>query len=173
VPAAAPSPTPTGFALLGLLSFGRELSGYELKQWADDSLRFFWTAPAMSLVRQRSVVRDGTRPTKVYRLSPAGERAVRGWLAELPEPPQLKHPVALRVFLGHLVEPEDLRRAIEAHRTWCDQALAHLAQVRADLGDDPQWRNAALVADWGLDYYKGDMTAVETVGRAALEAAED
>jgi DNA-binding PadR family transcriptional regulator len=186
VPAAAPSPTPTGFALLGLLSFGRELSGYELKQWADDSLRFFWTAPAMSqvyrelerladagLVRQRSVVRDGTRPTKVYRLSPAGERAVRGWLAELPEPPQLKHPVALRVFLGHLVEPEDLRRAIEAHRAWCDQALAHLAQVRADLGDDPQWRNAALVADWGLDYYKGDMTAVETVGRAALEAAED
>ena len=25
----------TGYAVLGLLSFGRELSGYELKKWAD------------------------------------------------------------------------------------------------------------------------------------------
>src|SRR5262245_6196059 len=115
-------PTATGFALLGLLSFGRELSGYELKQWADGSLRFFWSAPAMSqvyrelerlaeagYVRQRSVVRDGTRSTKVYKLAPAGEKAVRAWLAGIPEPPVLKHPIALRVFFGHLLDPEDLR----------------------------------------------------------------
>jgi DNA-binding PadR family transcriptional regulator len=186
VATAEPSPTPTGYALLGLLSFGQELSGYELKQWADDSLRFFWTAPAMSqvyrelerlaetgLVNQRSVVREGTRPTKVYRLTPAGERAVRAWLAEPPEPPSLKHPIALRVFLGHLVDPEDLRKALEAHRNWCDQMLADLAQVRTELGDDPQWRNAALVAEWGLDYYKGDLTAVQTVVPAALDPTPD
>lgn len=181
VPASEPRPTPTGFALLGLLSFGEELSGYELKQWADDSLRFFWTAPAMSqvyrelerlaesgLVHQRSVVRDGTRPTKVYRLSPPGERAVRAWLAEPPEPPSLKHPIALRIYFGHLVEPDDLRRALEAHRDWCDRMLADLGQVRAELGDDQKWRNAALVADWGLDYYKGDLAAVEGAGHAVL-----
>jgi hypothetical protein len=31
------------------------------------------------------------------------------------------------------------------------------------------WRNAALVADWGLDYYAGDLAAVEGVGRAVLD----
>jgi DNA-binding PadR family transcriptional regulator len=175
-------PTPTGYALLGLLSFGQELSGYELKQWADGSLRFFWTAPAMSqvyrelerladdgLVGQRSVVRDGSRATKVYRLTAEGERAVRDWLAEPPEAPSLKHPVALRIFFAHLVDPDDLRKALEAHRDWCDRVLADLAMVRADLGDDPRWRNAVLVADWGIDYYEGERSAVDSVGRAALD----
>lgn len=181
-PSDTPLPTPTGFALLGLLSFGRELSGYELKQWADDSLRFFWTAPAMSqvyrelerlaaagYVDQRSLVRDGTRSTKVYRLSRTGEQAVRRWLAQTPEPPLLKHPIALRIFFGHLLDPEDLRKAIEAHRDWCDEVLADLRAVRDDLGDDPMFRNAARVAEWGLDYYRGDREAVEQVGGAALE----
>jgi DNA-binding PadR family transcriptional regulator len=181
-PPPLPAPTPTGYALLGLLSFGRELSGYELKQWADGSLRFFWSAPAMSqvyrelerlaasgYVSQRTVVREGTREAKVYRLSRRGEQAIRQWLAHVPEPPTLKHPVALRIFFGHLLEPEDLRKAIEAHRDWCDQVLADLTEVRDDLGDDPMWRNAARVAEWGLDYYRGERTAVEQAGRAALE----
>jgi DNA-binding PadR family transcriptional regulator len=175
-------PTPTGYALLGLLSFGDELSGYELKRWADGSLRFFWTAPAMSqvyrelerladegLVAQRTVVRDGTRPTKVHRLTAKGERSVRAWLAQAPDPPSLKHPMALRIFFAHLVDPDDLRKALEAHRDWCDRVLADLAEVRAELGDDPRFRNAALVADWGLDYYRGERQAVEGVGHAALD----
>ncbi|GAA2882703.1 hypothetical protein [Streptomyces mexicanus] len=30
----------SSWAVLGLLSFGEELSGYDLKKWADRSLRF-------------------------------------------------------------------------------------------------------------------------------------
>ena len=40
----------TSYALLGLLSFGDELTGYELKQRADSTLRFYWVSPAMSQV---------------------------------------------------------------------------------------------------------------------------
>jgi DNA-binding PadR family transcriptional regulator len=172
------TPTPTGFTLLGLLSFGRELSGYELKRWADN-LRFFWSAPAMSqvyreverlaaagLVAQRQVVRDGSRSTKVYRLTPEGERAVRDWLAAPPDPPVLRHPVALRVFFGHLLDPAVLRVAIEAHRAWCDDMLDQLGAVREGLGDDERWRNVALVAEWGLDYYRGERAAVDGVEQA-------
>jgi DNA-binding PadR family transcriptional regulator len=176
------APTPTGYALLGLLSFGQELSGYELKQWADDSLRFFWSAPAMSqvyrelerlaeggYVEQRSVVRDGSRSTKVYRLAPSGEQAVREWLVALPEPPVLKHPVALRVFLGHLLTRDDLCRAISAHRDWCEQMLTELAHVHDEVDDDPNWRNAALVAEWGLSYYRGEVAAMDRIAQAALD----
>lgn len=178
-------PTATGYALLGLLSFGQELSGYELKQWADDSLRFFWSAPAMSqvyrelerlagggYVEQRNVVRDGTRATKVYRLSEVGERAVRSWLAAPPEPPVLKHPIALRVFFGHLLDPDDLRRAVEAHRDWCEHVLRDLATVRQGLGDDPTFRNAAVVAEWGLEYFQGDIDAVTRAEHAARPSDE-
>jgi DNA-binding PadR family transcriptional regulator len=172
------APTPTGYTVLGLLSFGSELSGYELKQWADN-LRFFWPAPSMSqvyreverlaaagLVAQRRVVREGTRTTKVYRLTPEGERVVRDWLATPPDPPVLRHPVALRVFFGHLLDPAELRAAIEAHRAWCDDMLAQLGAVRTDLGDEARWRNVALVAEWGLDYYRGERAAATGVERA-------
>ena len=40
----------TAYALLGLLSFGDSLTGYELKQRADRTLRFYWVSPAMSQV---------------------------------------------------------------------------------------------------------------------------
>lgn len=172
------APTQTGYTLLGLLSFGRELSGYELKQMAEN-LRFFWSAPAMSqvyreverlaaagLVAQRSVVRDGTRSTKVYRLTAEGDAAVRAWLASPPEPPVLRHPVALRVFFGHLLAPDDLRAAIEAHRAWCDRMLAELGAVRSGLGDDERFRYAALVAEWGLGYFRGERAAAAGVARA-------
>lgn len=177
-PNPADAPTPTGYTVLGLLSFGSELSGYELKQWAEN-LRYFWPAPSMSqvyreverlaaagLVAQRRVVREGTRSTKVYRLTSAGEQAVRAWLATPPDPPVLRHPVALRVFFGHLLEPAELRAAIEAHRAWCDDILAQLGAVRADLGDEARWRNVALVAEWGLDYYRGERAAATGVERA-------
>jgi DNA-binding PadR family transcriptional regulator len=182
-PPTVPEPTPTGYALLGLLSFGQELSGYELKHLADSSLRFFWSAPAMSqvyrelerlaeggYVEQRSVVREGSRATKVYRLAPAGEEAVRRWLVELPDPPLLKHPVALRVFFGHLLSREELCTAIEAHRRWCEEMLAELAAVRDGLGDDPVWRNAALVAEWGLGYYRGEVDAMDGLADASRRA---
>ena len=175
-------PTPTGYTLLGLLSFGRELSGYELKQWSEN-LRFFWAAPAMSqvyrevqrlavagFVAQRPVVRDGTRETTVYSLTARGEAAVRAWLAELPEPPVLKHPVALRVFFGHLLAPADLRRAIEAHRAWCDRVLAELEEVRAGLEADRDFHNAALVSDWGMTYLKGERAAVDGLEDAVTTA---
>jgi DNA-binding PadR family transcriptional regulator len=178
-PAPAPDPvTATGYTLLGLLSFGGEVSGYELKQMAEN-LRFFWSAPAMSqvyreverlaaagLVAQRRVVRDGTRSTKVYRLTPTGEAAVRAWLAAPPEPPLLRHPVALRVFFGHLLGADDLRAAIESHRAWCDRMLDELGAVRSGLGDDERFRFPALVAEWGLAYFAGERTAASEVARA-------
>ena len=175
------APTQTGYTLLGLLSFGRELSGYELKQMAEN-LRFFWSAPAMSqvyreverlaaggLVTQHSVVRDGTRSTKVYRLTAEGELAGREWRSAPPAAPVLRHPVALRVFFGHLLEPDALRSAIESHRAWCDRMLDELSAVRSGLGDDQRFRNAALVAEWGLAYFRGERAAATTVAKAVVD----
>jgi DNA-binding PadR family transcriptional regulator len=124
---------------------------------------------AAGLVAQRSVVRDGTRSTKVYRLTTAGDAAVRAWLASPPEPPVLRHPVALRVFFGHLLDPDDLRAAIEAHRVWCDRMLAELGAVREGLGDDQRFRYAAFVAEWGLGYFRGERAAATGVARAMSE----
>ena len=168
--------TPTAYAILGLLSFGRELTGYELKQWADDSLRFFYAAPAMSqvyselerlhaagLVLDRTV-QDGNRTIRSYRLSARGDAVLRGWASETrPEPPVLKHHLALRVFLGHLLEPDQLVGQVTAHRAWLEHTLAELAAVQDDLAtDDPEtWRYPRLVAAWGRRYYESELAAMD------------
>jgi len=181
--------TPTGYAVLGLLSFGRELTGYELKQWADDSLRFFYTAPAMSqiyseldrlraagLVRDRAVP-DGNRTIRTYRITPEGEDVLRAW-AEVtePEPTVLKHHVALRLFLGHLIGPERLLEQTARHRDWVEARLRELERVDAALPAGPPevWRYARLVAAWGRHYCGAELAALDEL-RVELEgvAGED
>lgn len=176
--------TPTGYTVLGLLSFGRELTGYELKQWADDSLRFFYTAPAMSqiyselerlhtagLVQDRAVP-DGHRTIRTYRITPEGQAALRTWAEETePEPPVLKHHVALRLFLGHLIGPGRLLEQAANHRAWVEQQLQELEQVDATLAasSPPEvWYYARLVADWGRRYYGAELEALDDL-RVQLE----
>ena len=86
----------TAYALLGLLTFGDELTGYELKQRADNTLRFYWVAPAMSQIYTElarlgratglvATVGDGGGTTRTG--SPTSGRdaaARRGWARHRP-----------------------------------------------------------------------------------------
>jgi DNA-binding PadR family transcriptional regulator len=130
---------PTAWAVLGLLSFGRELSGYELKKWADSSLRFFYWSPAMShiyrelrrlhaagYVTSRAEMQDQTREKRWYTITASGRDALARWVEDAPaEPTVMKHGVALRLWLGHLAQPQKLRRLLEEHR----------AAIRAQIVD--------------------------------------
>lgn len=168
--------TATSYAVLGLLSFGRELSGYELKQDADRTLEFFYRAPSMSqvyreldrlteagLVKARSVNRPGAPPGRVYRLTAQGRRALTKWV-ESPAPrAELRHHPAFRLFLGHMANPAVLRRQLEDHRQRLVETLASLRAVRASIGDDPNVRHAALVAEWGIELHEGELRGLDQV----------
>jgi DNA-binding PadR family transcriptional regulator len=120
----------TSWAVLGLLSFGRELTGYDVKKWADASLRFFYWSPAISQVYAelrrlervgyaagRAVAQDQFRSKRVYTITPAGRDALARWVERSPvETPVLKHGVALRIWLGHVADPERLRDIVTHHR---------------------------------------------------------
>lgn len=178
--------TPTGYALLGLLSYADELSGYELKRWADASLRFFYTAPPMSqvyaelerltaagLVDAREVASGGVRRTRVHSITDAGHQELQRWLdEEAVELPALKHHLALRVFLGHMAGPDRLRALVAEHRTGYESWVAELREIRAQLSDDPHWRWAALVAEWGIAHYEGEIAALDRLDKA-LAASGD
>lgn len=172
--------TPTGYALLGLLSYADELSGYELKRWADASLRFFYTAPPMSqvyaelerltaagLVEASDVASGAVRRTRVHSLTPAGHQELQRWLDEEDvELPTLKHHLALRVFLGHITGPERIGALVAEHRAAYEAWVAELCEIRAELSDDPHWRWAALVAEWGIAHYEGEIAALDRLTKA-------
>ena len=176
----------TAYAILGLLTFGDELTGYEIKQRADMTLRFYWVAPATSQIYSelrrladhglvRADVRhDGGREVTSYAITDAGQAALRTWMAETPAGfPVLKHPVLLRLLVGHASEPERTRQMLHDYLAELDQALADLTAVREGLrGADrvgQPFRFPAMVADWGLDYFAAE--AAHT--RRALASLED
>jgi DNA-binding PadR family transcriptional regulator len=173
VPPAARNLPTTGYVVLGLLSFGRELTGYECKQWADGSLRFFFSSPAMSqiydelerlqrygYVRSRDDSGGADRSRRTFRITAAGTTALRRWLdREHVGAPVLKHSVALRIFLGHLADPERLDALLAEHAARTEAMLEDLDEVRADLAVDDTRKYAAIVAEWSGRFYEGDLEA--------------
>ena len=136
----------TGYAILGLLTFGDELTGYEIKQRADVTLRFYWVSPAMSqiytelrrltglgLVRADARPDDG-REVTTYAITEAGQQALRDWMDQTPAGfPVLKHTVLLRLLIGHASEPERTRRMLLDYLDELERATTDLAEVREAL----------------------------------------
>jgi DNA-binding PadR family transcriptional regulator len=163
----------TAYALLGLLTFGDELTGYELKQRADNTLRFYWVAPAMSqiyseltrltnggLVEPTTSAGEGRRTT-TYRLTPAGQAALGDWMAQGRVGfPVLKHTVLLRLLIGHIGEPERIRAMLEEYVAELAVAREDLREVRDSLrgadGPGEAFHYPSVVADWGLDYFAAE-----------------
>jgi DNA-binding PadR family transcriptional regulator len=163
----------TSYALLGLLTFGDELTGYELKQRANNTLRFYWVAPAMSQIytelgrlTEHGFVEPVTtqgrgRRTTAYRITTAGSRALRSWIGDAPVGfPTLKHTVLLRLLVGHAAEPGRMQAVLEEYVAELAEARRDLREVRtflrgADAPGQP-FHFPSIVADWGLDYYAAE-----------------
>lgn len=162
-PAESMKLTPTEHVVLGLLTWG-EQSGYDLRKLADRSVGYFWT-PAKSriyatlprlveagLVTRRDVVQSGKPDKQLYRLTAAGEEALRRWIAESPtEPETSRNTLLVRVFFGDLVEPEAILERIREHRAAAEQLKAELEAIDAERRDDLYPRLTRL---YGLEYAK-------------------
>ncbi|MFG2140023.1 helix-turn-helix transcriptional regulator [Streptomyces sp. NPDC048650] len=161
----------TSWAVLGLLSFGEELSGYDLKKWSDWSLRFFYWSPSFSqiygelkrlekvgYVTSRMVAQEtGNRDKRVYVITDEGLDAVRHWAREASvEPPVLKHGVMLRLWLGHLLEGDRMREVLGRHREYAETMRQRAEVDAAGARDKEEWVYPSLVLKWSERYYASE-----------------
>jgi DNA-binding PadR family transcriptional regulator len=163
----------TAYAILGLLTFGDELTGYELKQRADITLRFYWVSPATSQIYTElarladhdyveAVSHHGEgRRTTTYRITAAGATTLRHWMDHAPVGfPTLKHTVLLRLLMGHASEPGRIQAMLEEYAAELSDVRRDLREVRESLrgADAPgqPFHHPSVVADWGLDYYAAE-----------------
>ncbi len=135
--------------MLGLLSFGRELTGYEMKKWAEQTLsHFYWSPSSSDIYRElfrleaAGYVAVDTLPGELgakrrYRLTLSGEDALRGWVSRAPLP------AAFRLWLGHLQDPARLRESLRAARAVADKLRAHAEADALSLTDSPELSHAA------------------------------
>ena len=168
---------------MGLLVFDSEtsehgLTGYELKQRADRTLRFYWVSPAMSQIYTEldrlsrngfvEAVDDtsGKRTTRRFRITSDGREALTTWLhTSEHEFPVLKHPIALRLMLGSLMGPGEIEAMLDGYVEALAARRQELQAVREFLGDREAVEYPARVADWGLAYYDAEVEIVEKLRR--------
>ncbi len=150
------------------------MTGYEVKQRADRTLRFYWVSPAMSQIYTElerldrhgyvasTEVEDGKRTTRRFAITKTGRQALEEWLrTPASEFPVLKHPIALRLMLGSLMGPGEVRAMLDDYLEQLAERRGELEAVREMLGDRHEVRFPARVADWGLAYYDSEAQIVE------------
>jgi PadR family transcriptional regulator AphA len=131
--------THTSHLVLGMLGMFGPMTSYQLKQRVSATVGNFWFFPHSQLYAEpkrlaeagllHEDVQAGGRRRRTYHLTPAGQQALRAWLAE-PEPgrTEVRDPGLLKLFFAGQASAEDRRRL--AH----DQASAHEARARELAG---------------------------------------
>jgi DNA-binding PadR family transcriptional regulator len=110
----------TAHVILGFLD-ARPRTGYEIKQAVDNSTRFFWAAsygqiyPELRRLREARLVtseRDdaGGRKRTRHRITAAGRRELRSWLAEPAQSTELRDEKLLKLFFAASIDGDGASR---------------------------------------------------------------
>ena len=151
MPRSAAGLTTTSYALLGLLAL-RSWTTYELTKQVQRSLGWFWPRTERKLYDEPKKLvaaglatateqRTGKRPRTVYAITPAGRKALRGWLGEPSAPPALEFEAMVKVFFADAGTVVQLRETLARVRAAAEDRLAELERMIAE-DDQPGYEFA-------------------------------
>jgi DNA-binding PadR family transcriptional regulator len=160
----------TSWALLGMMSYEEEVSGYDLKKWIDWSVDLYYSSPSYSqiytelkkleglgLVASRVEHDKGTRSRRLYKITPSGMKAVTEWTNDAPvDPPVLKHSLLLRVTFGHLSNPARLKELLQEHVTYAEARHRKAIEDAEGAEAQPAWAYSVLALRWAAKYYAAE-----------------
>ncbi|MDP7734124.1 PadR family transcriptional regulator [Mycobacterium paragordonae] len=160
----------TSWALLGMMSYEEEVSGYDLKKWIDWSVDLYYWSPSYSqiygelkkleglgLVTSRVERDEGTRSRRLYKITQAGMAAVTDWTNNAPvDPPVLKHSVLLRVTFGHLSNPTRLKELLQEHVAYAEARYRKAVEDAEGAEAEPAWAYSVIALRWAAKYYAAE-----------------
>ncbi len=137
------------FILLGFLNY-QPMTGYDLKQTIDESSAHFWHAHHSQiyttlrqmeqdgLVTSQLVQEESTPDRRIYTVTAAGQKALKGWLDQtLTAVSPVKEELLVRLFFSGQRAPQDvlaelrLQRKLHQEQAAAYEAIAvHMAQQK-------------------------------------------
>jgi DNA-binding PadR family transcriptional regulator len=153
-------PTAVTWAVLGLVAL-EPRSGYDIKRVVDRTIRHFWAAsygqiyPELKRLEEVGWIAGddaprGGRTRRIYRITPAGTRALHAWLGGYEVRIEMRDESLLRLFFADTLPLEHGLGLLAARREGYRQMLAYLRGLDDGTGPDPPFVD--LVYRWGLDY---------------------
>ncbi|SEO65783.1 PadR family transcriptional regulator [Aquisalimonas asiatica] len=137
------------YALLAALH-EEPATGYDLNQRFGRRQGFVWSASHQQIYRELGRLHEegllsmeaepqAERPDrKRYAVTPAGEAALRDWLATPQPRPATRDPLLVKLFAGDLVDDEALRGELATLRRAWEERLAAYREVEATWFSDPE-----------------------------------
>lgn len=137
------------YALLAALA-SKPRTGYELSRKVEGSIGFFWNATHQQIYKElkgldsegwvsaREVQQDEKPDKKVYKLTATGLRELKKWIGEKVELPPSKDALLIKIFAGHLVEPEVLLKVLEESIEERRARLATYREILKTYFSDPE-----------------------------------
>ena len=135
--------SPTAYVILGMLGM-RPMSGYDIKALVDQSTRFFWAAsygqiyPELrrlsdeGLVEAESEPKGGRRRT-VFRLTAAGRKRLREWLAEDPEVFEMRDEALLKLFFAGSANGRTAEATLAAKQRKHEEIVSRLREMEPSV----------------------------------------
>jgi DNA-binding PadR family transcriptional regulator len=132
------------FAILGMLDFC-PMSGYDIRKYAAMSIGHFWKEdyshiyPTLKLLlaeglAEKTEAQGQGKPLRhLYSITETGKKALVLWLEEMPNQPNLRIELLLKVFLGTRAKPERLASMLEKQAEECESAHAELLATEEHL----------------------------------------
>jgi PadR family transcriptional regulator, regulatory protein AphA len=176
--------TPTARVILGMLGLGAR-TGYDIKQVSDASTRFFWGAsygqiyPELRRLAEAGLVEAeddpaGGRKRVAYRLTDAGQKALREWLlSEAPMEFGMRAEGLLKLFFGGLLEAEQVLENVRAWRRDLEQSVAFfrgeiepLARTTTSAYPYLVYQYGIELLEWNVDWCKRAERTLSREGRS-------
>jgi len=170
------------WVVLGLLALGAR-TGYDVKRVVDKSIRYFWAAsygqiyPELRRLEEAGWIEGehaprGGRARRVYKLMPAGRKALREWLHGTDTRIEMRDESLLRLFFADTLPREEALGLVSGRREGYRQMHAYLRSLEEGAPsdrDDPPFVN--LVFRWAVDYCEWGIEWCERQERRLRRAA--
>ena len=155
-------------AVLGMVALGAQ-SGYDVRQAAERSLRFFWALGPPQIYSELRRLEDagllagtddarGRRPRRVFTVTDAGHAALRIWLTTgEPTAMELRDSELLRLFFADALAPDEAlarvaivrERSVRALELFDREILPAAARTRESGAEFPE-----LIAGFGRELHE-------------------
>ena len=147
------------YVILGALS-GQPGSGYDIKALVDRSTRYFWAAsygqiyPELRRLAEAGLIvgedaAQGDRARTLYRITPEGREALRGFLLEPEASYELRDEGLLKLFFADALDSEEATlERVRALRVRHAETLRQLRAIEDSLPEIPPAKR--LVLEYGI-----------------------
>lgn len=125
-------------------------SGYDLLKHFKERLGYFWNAKHQQIYQQLKTLhqegalecivepQEGKPDKKVYRVTPQGAEMLKEWLASSVKPSKVNDALLVKIYGGHLTDPQNLIDELDHHIELHQSTLERLYAIEQQFDQLPE-----------------------------------